>query len=78
MKRPAWFGPRRLLGGIGPRSWQGWGVMAAFVAVVTGVPHWVELTDAGRTWLTIGALAVLLGIIYLTYQPDNAPDRSDA
>ena len=78
MKRPAWFGPRRLLGGIGPRNWQGWAVAAAFVLVVSGVPQWIELTDGGRTWLTVGAIAVLLGIIYLTYAPDEGPDSGDA
>lgn len=78
MKKLAWFGPRRLMGGIGPRNWQGWAVMAAFVVVVTGVPKWIELTGSGRTWLWVGALAVLLGVIYLTYAPDEEAGSNDA
>jgi len=71
MKRPAWFGPRRLGFGIGPRNWQGWGVLGIFVAVVTYVPRTYNLAG-NRYWLLVAAsTAVLLGIVYLTYKPDE-------
>lgn len=78
MKRPAWFGPKRLGFGIGPRNWQGWGVVLAFIGVVTYVPRSYDLSR-GEYWLLVGAsLAVLLGIIYLTYQPDDEGEGGGA
>jgi len=71
MKRPAWFGPRRLGFGIGPRNWQGWAVVIAFIGVVTYVPRSYDLSR-GEYWLLIAvSLAVLLLVIYLTYLDDD-------
>jgi hypothetical protein len=71
MKRPAWFGPRRLGFGIGPRNWQGWAVVLAFIGVVTYVPRSYILSQ-GEYWLLVSASVIaLLLVIYLTYQPDD-------
>jgi hypothetical protein len=39
-KRP-WFGPKRIGYGIRPQTWQGWLIVAVFVAVVTGIALWL-------------------------------------
>jgi predicted amidophosphoribosyltransferase len=39
-KRP-WFGPKRVGYGIRPQTWQGWLIVAVFVAVVTGIALWL-------------------------------------
>jgi len=39
-KRP-WFGPKRFGYGISPKTWQGWLIVAVFVAVVTGIALWL-------------------------------------
>ena len=39
-KRP-WFGPKRFGYGISPQTWQGWLIVAAFVAAVTGIAFWL-------------------------------------
>lgn len=76
MKRPIWFGPKRLGFGIGPRNWQGWGVMALFILVVIYVPRSYDLTGGDYWLLVAGATATLLGVIYLTYRPDEDDEGS--
>jgi len=39
-KQP-WFGPKRVGYGISPKTWQGWLIVAVFVAVVTGIALWL-------------------------------------
>jgi len=39
-KRP-WFGPKRIGYGISPKTWQGWLILAVFVAAVTGIAFWL-------------------------------------
>jgi len=39
-KRP-WFGPKRIGYGISPKTWQGWLILAVFVAAVTGIALWL-------------------------------------
>ena len=36
-----WFGPKRIGYGISPKTWQGWLILAVFVAAVTGIALWL-------------------------------------
>ena len=36
-KHDPWFGPKRVGAGWGPRTWQGWLIVALFTAVVVGI-----------------------------------------
>ena len=35
-KQP-WFGPKRIGFGLSPKTWQGWLILAIFIAVVAGI-----------------------------------------
>jgi hypothetical protein len=59
--RPEWFAPKRYGLGAGlPIAWQGWAVIAAFIAVV-GVAAWLfGKNDPRGLAIVIPAIAVLL------------------
>lgn len=42
-RREAWFGPKRIGAGWGPRTWQGWLIMALFTAVIIGITVFISL-----------------------------------
>lgn len=37
VKNDPWFGPKRVGVGWGPRTWQGWLIVALFTALVLGI-----------------------------------------
>ena len=65
VKEP-WFGPKRHFGwGWTPVRWQGWAVLAAYLAVILAVVLKLVPQEQGHV-VAIGATAVLLGIAWLT------------
>jgi hypothetical protein len=78
--KPGWFGPKRFGFGASPKTWQGWAVMVAMLAllavliryckhplqVATGLPG--PLVNAA---IVIVWLAIMFGIIALTYEDDR-------
>jgi hypothetical protein len=70
-----WFGPRRLMGwGWTPASWQGWAVIAVFLAAVFLCAYLVP-----GVALKIIAEVVLIGLLvltcWLTGTPPGGPHR---
>jgi len=66
-----WFGPKRVGFGIGPRSWQGWMVMVAYVVVVVTLKQLLppEAHQAGF-WTGFAVItAAVVGIAIVTYGP---------
>ena len=65
--RPEWFAPKRYgLGAGWPIAWQGWAVLALFMAVV-GVALWLfGPDDLGALAILLPALAALLIVTALT------------
>jgi hypothetical protein len=70
--RKPWFGPKRVGVGLSPRSWQGWLVMAVFVAAL------VVLTNVfpNHFWIPLVVSLACLGlVVYLTYERRSRNDR---
>ena len=64
-----WFGPKKF-GGIGPRSWQAWVVIALYVAVVVGLVPVLDLSSASKHQIWGLATGALIAIMLLTYKSD--------
>ncbi len=61
MERP-WFGPKRVGFGLSPRTWQGWALTAAMLAVVITL----ALTMAAhQLWLFFVLFAVTVALYLL-------------
>ncbi|WP_036140709.1 hypothetical protein [Luteibacter sp. 9135] len=58
----AWFGKKRIGWGIGPRSWQGWLVIAIYTVMMMAVRI---MAGASHPWL-IGASTVVLTVALFT------------
>jgi hypothetical protein len=64
MSRRQWFGPRRFGWGWSPVTWQGWVVVAVYVALLIAV---AALTSTATTLVVAGTATVLLfGVMVLT------------
>ncbi|MBI1360411.1 MAG: hypothetical protein GC155_09055 [Alphaproteobacteria bacterium] len=73
--RPQWFGPKRFGVGVGPRSWEGWAVIAVLVAVAIGV-KWLSLPPGWAPGIRIACLPVLAAIVALTYREDEPHSKT--
>jgi hypothetical protein len=69
MLGPRWFGPKKF-GGIGPRSWQAWVVIALYLAVVVGVVPNLGLPHASKHQVWGITTMILIGIMLLTYKSE--------
>lgn len=60
-----WFNPKRYGYGVGlPCSWEGWAVVAAFMAVMLGGPFLLEDMDWRlRAAIGVGAIVALFAIV---------------
>jgi hypothetical protein len=70
-----WFGPKRIGFGIGPRSWQGWLVMAIYVALVIMLKQWLpSATHRTMSWAAFGCITAAVAIVAaVTYGPRKQP-----
>ncbi len=58
---PEWFAPKRLGYGTGvPISWQGWAVLAAYVAVVIAAAKLLERKPLAIAGVVVPATALLI------------------
>jgi hypothetical protein len=64
-----WFGPKDF-GGIGPRTWQAWIVIAIYIAVVLGVVPNLHISGALKHQIWGLATGALIAIMLLTYKSD--------
>ena len=59
--RPEWFAAKRYGYGSGwPIAWQGWALLAAFMAVVTAVAFLLEGHRAAQFAILVPTLAILV------------------
>ena len=63
-----WFGPKLFGIGIGPRTWQGLLVLAAYAASVVVIARVVDVAQSAKLMLFVAATVGLLGIVWITYE----------
>ncbi|SFW16335.1 hypothetical protein SAMN02800691_0028 [Luteibacter sp. UNCMF366Tsu5.1] len=72
-QRSYWFGRKRVGWGIGPTSWQGWAIMAAYTALMIASTK-VGFLVAHPMWegvLAVSLTFALFAVMFVTY------DRSE-
>jgi hypothetical protein len=67
MTRQPWFGPKRLGFGIGPRSWQGWCLIAVFAVASLVARQFIRMP--GYPVLVGVAATVLVAAILWQFRP---------
>ena len=63
-----WFGPKLFGIGIGPRTWQGLLVLAAYAASVVVIARVVDVAQSAKLMLFVAATVGLLGVVWITYE----------
>ena len=65
--RPEWFAPKRFgYGGGRPVTWQGWAVVAAYVALAAGAGRWLGNKPLAFAGVLVPATAALMLIVAKT------------
>ena len=68
--KSGWFGPKTFGIGAQPTGWQGWLVTLVFVLAMIAT---TLVTNDLRLWVQGGLLALLLGVIGVTYRASDLP-----
>ena len=63
-----WFGPKLFGIGIGPRAWQGFLVIAVYVASIIFIARMVDVAHTTRLMLVAVATVGLLVVFWLTHE----------
>ena len=58
-----WFKPRRYGLGATPTTWQGWAVIALYVAAICALAVWFEQDRHAHAWVFFLLVAWLTGIL---------------
>lgn len=76
MSNVGWFGPKSIGYGISPRMWQGWVVLALYIAVLVLVALSRDIGLTARLTAIAAATGLLTVIVALTYSRAPPSDTS--
>ena len=66
MDRRFWFKPKRYGYGATPVTWEGWALVAAFIAIAVAIASLPQLRESALGWIgLIAATLVLIGVSYV-------------